>query len=56
MDAAARTACGLGARQDGAAGDVSARPDEAVVALALGKGRLGSVAINTCHGHRQVLK
>ena len=49
----ARRAC---ACQDGAAGDVGAHADEAVVALALSKSRLVAVAVHSRHSHRQVLK
>ena len=42
-----RTACGACAREDGAAGNVGAHADQAVVALTLGDGRFIAVAVHS---------
>ena len=50
------TFTGVGARQNCAAGEVGARCDAPVIALALCDGLLGSIAVHSSHSHRQILE
>ena len=50
------TVCSVGACQDGAAGDIVAHANKAVIALALGDGSLVAIAVHTCQCDRQVCK
>ena len=50
------TSTRVGARHNGAAGDVGTPAYSVVVAPALGDGRLGAITVHIRQSHRQVLK